>query len=351
MRTLQTFPRFGLVLLLVVTGVWADDQDKKLLARGQPILTIKGDYPPEFGLISLAISPDGKRIAGSTEQFWENDGIMSVWDAATGREVPLSFKDHGTVYSLAFSPDSKRIVTGGGKGRKRVTVWDAATGQELLTLKGHKEQVLSVTFSADGKRIISGSGNHRGEADEGEVKVWDAATGKELLGLRQGTVKCLAISPDGKRIVSGGFVSIWGTLTLWDTDTGKQIFALNKGHTGAVTGVALSPDGQQLVSTSHDGTLKIWDAATGKELRTITPSCDQIHKVFDLDQGKLVTVPQKKCQMYTVVFSPDGQQIACGGWDRSVKVFDAKSGQEARTFRGHEGSVRGVAFSADGKRL
>ena len=97
---------------------------------------------------------------------------MKVWDAATGQQA-LSLKGHiGTVDSVAYSPDGKRIVSGGVD--KTVKVWDAATGQEALSLKGHTGAVTSVAYSPDGKRIVSG-------CNDKTVKVWDAATSQDRL--------------------------------------------------------------------------------------------------------------------------------------------------------------------------
>jgi len=88
-------------------------------------------------------------------------------------EETLTLKGHPTgVWSVSFSPDGKRIVSGGGPSRVRggtVKVWDAQTGQETLTLKGHSEFVSSVSFSPDGKRIVSGS-------TDKTVKIWDISS-------------------------------------------------------------------------------------------------------------------------------------------------------------------------------
>src|SRR5262249_57818537 len=88
------------------------------------------------------------------------------------------------VYSVAFSADGKGIATvSGGEGAKRrqtggeVKVWDAHSGQETLTFKGHTDLVYSVAFSPDGMRIVSGSRDQT-------VKVWDAQTGQGTLTLK-----------------------------------------------------------------------------------------------------------------------------------------------------------------------
>jgi WD40 repeat protein len=120
-------------------------------------------------VFSVAFSPDGKRIVSG------GDTTAKVWDAHTGRNT-LTLQGHtGTVSSVAFSPDGKRIVS--GSYDKTVRVWDAHTGQDTLTLQGHTGNVYSVAISADGTRIVSG-GADRVPGKPGEVKVWDAGPSK-----------------------------------------------------------------------------------------------------------------------------------------------------------------------------
>ena len=94
--------------------------------------------------------------------------------------------------------------------------------------------------------------------------------------------------------------------------------------------MAFSPDGQRLASASFDQTVKVWDARTGQESLTLKGHTSLVR---------------------SVAFSPDGQRLASASWDQTVKVWDARTGQESHTLKGHTGQVLSVAFSPDGQRL
>src|SRR5207248_8896537 len=113
-------------------------------------------------------------------------------------------------------------------------------------------QCLNVAFSPDGRRLVTGG-------KENTVKIWDVQTGKELHTLRghNGDVYTVAFSPDreGRWVASAGVDS---SVKVWDSRTGKMLRNF-RGHTGLVTSVAFIPDGTRLVSGSRDHTVKLWD--------------------------------------------------------------------------------------------
>lgn len=96
-----------------------------------------------------------------------------------------------------------------------------------------------------------------------------------------------------------------------------------EGHSDSVTAVAFSPDGQTIVSGSHDKTIKLWNAATG-ELQQTLGDCSHL--------------------VYTVAFSPDGQTVVSGSYDNITKLWNAATGELQQTLEGYSHSFTAVAF-------
>jgi WD40 repeat protein len=334
-------------------------------ATGKELFRL-GKHP--YVVNSVAYSPDGRRLASGSA-----DGVVKVWDADTGKET-LAFHQAGGVGGLAFSPDSRRLAAAAGDNI--VKVWDLTTQSEALVLRGHKDIVASVAFSPDGWRLASGGG-------DGTVKLWDATAAAEVVALSApvGRIEDIAFDPDGRKLAVAGAER---TVRILDTTTGVEVLTLT-GHSAAVLGVAYSPDGRRLASVGEDRTVRVWDATNGLEvfclrghtapIRAVAFSPDgqrlaSISRgsagggrpvpgevvIWDLSKGQTVltlparTEPGKYAEFARVTFSPDGERLAASD-GRTVRVWNAATGQEILTLPSLEGFVTRMAYSPDGSRL
>jgi WD40 repeat protein/serine/threonine protein kinase len=315
---------------------------------------------------SVAYSPDGRHLASSS-----SDGVK-VWDE-TGKET-LTFPHADGVLGLAFSPDGQRLAT--AAGNNVVKVWDLATGNEALVLRGHKDTVASVAFSPDGWRLASGG-------SEGAVKIWDATTPAEafIADGDFGTINDVAFNPDGRRLA---IVDSYRAVRILDTTTSLEVLT-KYAHAASILGVAYSPDGRLLASAGKDRTVRVWDAATGEEVFCLRGHTAPIQGlafsaesqrlasisrgvastgrpipgeavIWDLRSGRAVLTLPGRTELGThselahVTFSPGGERLATSE-NRTVRVWNADTGQEVLTLPSVEGFVTCLAYSPDGSQL
>jgi WD40 repeat protein len=139
--------------------------DKKNAKKVAAKKDMKQAPPPDTGreATCVAFSPDGSRLAGANL-----DGVVKVWDTATGKEL-LTLNASDGLWSLVFSPDGQRLAGAGWD--KHIHIWDAATGKELTSLLAHENTITSLAFSPDGQRLVSGSLDQT-------IKIWDPAKKK-----------------------------------------------------------------------------------------------------------------------------------------------------------------------------
>jgi WD40 repeat protein/serine/threonine protein kinase len=141
-----------------------------------------------------------------------------------------------------------------------------------------------------------------------------------------GAVTSVAFSPDGGQMISG---SSDRTVRLWDAASGRCIRAL-EGHSDGVNTAAFLPNGTQMLSGSDDNSLRLWDAATGKSLRR-----------FDGHTGAV----------RSVALSPDGRQAVSASWDATLQLWELATGRSLRCFEGHWRSANSVRFSPDNRQI
>lgn len=308
------------------------------------------------GIESVQFSSNGRRILSASR-----DGTVRIWDLLTHSDLRYVQADRW-IEGLSFHPKSSHVAAAGGNS---ITIHDTQTAQLLHTLEGHREHVHSVAYSPNGIWLASAAGDGAYQ-ERGELKIWDVETRREFRTL-QGHEKILndlAFSNDSSMLATAsddGTVRIWkapgweplrepikyesepecvafhpdnaqlacgaGYVAWVSRLSGDEARTAFRGHEKRITAVRFSPNGNILASSSYDRTVRLWDARTGALLRTLS---GHLHEVND------------------IAFSPDGKRIASCSRDCSIKLWDVATGQELYTIREHRSNVRSIAYSPDG---
>ncbi|MEX0716443.1 MAG: c-type cytochrome domain-containing protein [Planctomycetaceae bacterium] len=366
------------------------DPDKSLLYRLASRGTTPAMPPLPNDAEAKALSPEQLGLIRQWIIEGAAAGDAAAKSAIEWRPVPESLH---SIFSVALSPWGESVAAGRAN---RVSVYSLATGEQVARLTDpalldleyegrpmygpgstHRDFVHSLAFSPDGNLLATGG--YR------VVKLWERRPNALRAELPlDSAARAVAVDPAGKvaAIASGK------TVRLWNLADGKPGHAF-AGHEGDVTGIAFSADGSRLVTGADDKTLRVWSVADGKEpaklavpqvsrgvafdgeaKRIVSADADGIARVWAVpgqegDAGKTAAAedgeeesdgPKPLAELkghdkpLTCVVAVPGQpgQIATGGEDGNVKVWNLDNGGQVRTYSLGQ-SVAGIAFSPDGK--
>lgn len=281
-------------------------------------------------------TPDSRSLAAVNI-----NGEAYLWKMPAGDEA-AQFQVNAGATRVAISPDGRLLATNETKQTANnqsydvVNIWDVDSG-ELVISVGDANQVLvtGIDFSSDSKQLAVGA--------VGAVKVWDLETGEQLQELHTDSLSEgegntplfvnneVAFSPDDKIVASIGEdltidAHMAGRVHVWDAESGDSL-AVFEGLQGFSSDIAFSPDGSKIAAYSYDGNIRILKIST---------------------QSERILVSDHVASGDQVLVSPDGNTLATGGFERSIRHWSLETGELLDNLYLHNQDVLAMAYNADG---
>lgn len=274
------------------------------------------------GVTGIAFAPASNAEETETQPAFATtgeDGTLRIWNLPSEAQPFESFGQQVT--SVVTSRDGKLLASSGLlNNRPAVVVRNLETGERVTTLLGHAGSIRAMQFSADGTKLATGS-------DDKTARVWDLADAKfPELGRFTGheaAVTAVTINADATLAVSGAADN---TLKVWNVADGTETQNL-AGHTAPIVGLAMLADGTAV--SAGDTSVRFWNLSNGQQARTFAAPA----------------------AVTALALSPSGAQVVIGAADNSLAAYNPANGQPLFQLPGHLAPVRSIAFSGDGLRI
>jgi WD40 repeat protein len=286
--------------------------------------------------------------------------MIFLWQSETGELLYMVPGDFETeeVYLGDWSPTGDRFTTRGFGGTK---VYDTATGRQLfhLPIPGF---IYNVKWSPDGSQLFTTAT----DGGTGISKLWDAESGQEVARI-PGLSMAFGLdwSPSGDLVAvgTGGF-----SVHVWNINKDQEVLKL-VGAPPFIWHVAFSPGGERILATGEDNTVKVYGFSSALLTIPVPPGLaggywshdgeqiafgylDATVKIFDSDNGdEELLLSGHEAEVYWLAWSPSGDRILTCSLDMTARIWDANTGEQLLTFVGHTDSIYDCDWSPDGTRI
>ncbi|EKM75143.1 hypothetical protein AGABI1DRAFT_80246 [Agaricus bisporus var. burnettii JB137-S8] len=293
----------------------------------------------------VRFSADGKYLATGCNR------TAQIYDTKTGQKTCVLVDEaagkSGDLYirSVCFSPDGKFLATGAED--KQIRIWDIGKKRIRNVFDGHQQEINYLHFSPDGRHLVSGSDGSIGIWDmvDGTSKFLTIEDPGPLH--RNAGITSVAISPNGEFAAAGSLDTV---VRIWDINSGVLLMNL-RGHGDSVYSVAFTLDGKGLISGSLDKTLKYWDVRKLVRCRMWLALRQKYIPGDEKGSPCMIDFIGHKDCVLSVAVSHDGQWVVSGSKDCGVQFWDAKNAVVQCMLQGHKNSVISIDLSPAGSIL
>jgi serine/threonine protein kinase/WD40 repeat protein len=301
----------------------------------------------------LAFAPDGETFAFATK-----DQRVFVFDAAT-RTVRNTMAAHGEPSEVAFNPDGSRLAVSHWNGV--VAIYDPATGSKIALLTNHTMWVASLAFSRQAPILATSSADQR-------IRLWDTRTWKETACFKghMNLVDSIAVSPDGRWLASG---SKDRSVRVWNLKA-NPLSEVSSTFTNAL-GFAVSPKAEFFATVNDDATLSVWNLIEQRESdrvpvqkgcrvlaispdgKSVVLSHDELGRVWLHRIAPVGDIPIEEAHPYGALaaFSRDGKQFAVGGKNQPLRIGTTDGSAPVRNAKLPIDQTTEVLFNHDGRQV